>query len=203
MESAAFVDHGVSVTCHVTREGERSWWLTRESGMPPVECVDPGRCACLVGDVCSEDGSEDDSVCGAAHLVWKVDALEGATAVVFAALSEEAFDVFVSDVLPRSFRMDGRVVDAFALRQLVERLDDGWFSGGVGCGCSLDRSCPGCSDLQMSEWRFTRVDSYCGVKPDGKQGWFAGLSDAAGMVFHPGSFCGVSWLTCPESLQAD
>jgi hypothetical protein len=185
------VEHSVSLTFHVSREGRTSFWLTKETAVPTCcgcNCDDPGPVAleaeaavCIrsyVALVVEEHGCADCDVYAA-----------------FAALSRESLCVITLEVVP------GLVAQAEAASEgaqsasaaaCMRELQGGMFSSGDLCVCGVGGNgfCQPCRAVAVPERMFVVQRRYSGWYPLGWNHWWTGYTKAAS------DLDGVEWLRC-------
>jgi hypothetical protein len=187
---AAFVKHGISVTCELDR-GRTRWWLTKESGLIPAGCWEGLSCTrCCKAHL----GSGSDGL-RRPYLVVKVVVRLQYTAwsrCVFGALSSETLTTVVSNVVPPLAGLslsgaceEGAVAavletDYAVLTKHLRALSRGSYSSGSFCLCKPGTTCKACCRCVLWRHKFVVQDEYCGVYPLGKKSWFCGPSDAVG-----------------------
>ena len=197
----------VSVTCSVV-DGRVCWWLTRESGKPPV-CTDSTSCGCDRTELSPAELRK-------AYVVVKLSArwwwsrprwsevligqmcretlflVEHRIAPIMAGLQS-------SPVVGVNSTCEWHVRKWFCDAQLLTSvIDRGAFSTGLVCECSVQHACSVCTVAPITEHRFEEQYRFDGVFPYGQEFWWTGITCAVGSVRDD-----VLWLSCPAFRNAN
>lgn len=181
---------GASLTFVAGYESTGSWFLTVESGQVP---------ACAVAMTLGERRVIDGGVVlrgsflivqGKSHLL--VNRSAAAIARLEAVTLENVRRLVVTQS-DRIFRGGAAAVEA-----LLKALGNGWCSARIGCRCSWQRTCSGCSRVGLSERVFVKQVWYDGVFPLGREHWFTGVTDGVYYAEHAERWypCGVIVGSC-------
>ena len=65
---------------------------------------------------------------------------------------------------------------------LFSGLHNGMFLSGERCECRVGVVCSECVGMRVEERLFVFENSFAGLNPSGKQHWWTGITDAAGIV---------------------
>lgn len=174
----------VSVTCEVSPGGRVRWWLTKESGQLPAKCGDR---TCWTCGTFAEGTELEVRAYVAVKVEARVAVFRGRNdTVFFAPLQASVLDEVQRQLLPCLLEAGAREDEGDCERstvlhwELQSALERGVFCGSVGPG------------NRFSRW--LQYSGFTGVFPDGKDGFFTGITDAVGVV---GSSHG-RWLRCSE-----
>lgn len=181
--------HGVSVRCKASDDGDPEWFMCKESGRLPV-CEEPGRCGC-------DEGLE--LVCiPQAHVVIRIDCVVRGishSGVAIGLLSRSgliaAERIMESHSALKSVNWTQEELEA-KVKRMFMALENGAFSACKGELCTPFSVCEMCFELPYLRRRFVKQQGYYGVLPRGQQHWFSGVTDACGDVW-PSS---MPWLRC-------